>query len=136
MNAVSGTGARIVGPRLAGGTPIRADRASSLVTLDLDGEHPPGPPAMRSEVLSTRVPANLAAFVRESAAGESVTPAVWLHRLIAQRRSDGPQLPADVRSWLTVQAAQCGCPGDPDRALVMVLRHLADRWPDGARLRP
>lgn len=136
MNAVSGGSARIVGSRQSTRLAVRAQRASSLVTLDLDGELPPGPPAMRSEVVSARVPADLAAFVRECAADERTTPAEWLRRLIVQRRSDGPALPADVRSWLVVQAAQCGCPGDADRALVMVLRHLADRWPDGARLRP
>lgn len=80
------------------------------------------------------MPAVLAAYIREQAYEDGVTVNAWMNRLIAAHR-DGDRLPADVREWLRIQAANCGCPGDPDRALVLVLRHLMDRWPYGARLR-
>lgn len=102
--------------------------------LDLDATVPPRQPkSMRWPVIGVKMDAALAAFVREQAHVERTTGSSYIRRLIRQAR-DG-QLPADCRDWLTRQAAQCGCPGDPDAALVAVIRHLADRWPDGARLR-
>jgi hypothetical protein len=103
--------------------------------LDLDATRPRmlPPSASRSIVVSARVPAHVAAWVHEQARKERRNPSQYLTALILQARDDG--LPPDCRDWLTRQAAQCGVPGQPDQALVMILRHLADRWPDGARLR-
>ena len=103
--------------------------------LDLDGTEPPWLPAgsVRTRTLATRVPPHVAAWVQEEARLRRTTPAQLIARLIMRERDGG--LPDDCREWLTRQAAQCGVPGDPDAALVLVLRHLADRWPNGARLR-
>jgi hypothetical protein len=102
--------------------------------LDVDAVAPPVSPAtLRGVVLGVKVPATTAAFVRERAWQDGVTVNAYLRRLIEVDRDGG--LPADCREWLRVQAGQCDCPGDPHGALVAVLRHLADRWPDGARLR-
>jgi hypothetical protein len=106
--------------------------------LDLDAVAPPLHPharglRVRSVNISLRVPAALAAWIREQAYLERTTMNGWIVNLVRAKRDD--QLPADVRDWLVTQAAQCGCPGEPDRALVLVLRHLADHWPHGGRLR-
>lgn len=102
--------------------------------LDLDAAAPPrAPKSARWPVIGVRMDASLAAFVREQAHVEHCTVNGYLVRLV--RRARDGQLPADVRDWLVIQAAQCGHPGDPDAALVAVIRHLADRWPEGARLR-
>lgn len=103
--------------------------------LDLDATRPRmlPPHSVRSRVLGVRLPAHLAAWVVSQAEQERTTVNGYLAALIVRERDDG--MPPDVRDWLTRQAAQCGVPGEPDTALVMVLRHLADRWPDGARLR-
>jgi hypothetical protein len=103
--------------------------------LDLDGIRPPGPPKRQSVQLGFRVIPSVAAWVRQRARDDRVNPAQWLARLI-EREMRGRDLPADCRAWLVMQAAQCGFPGDPDLALIAVLRHLADRWPIGARLSP
>lgn len=104
--------------------------------LDLDATEPRILPrgTARSKVLGVRVPAHLAAWVTTQAERERTTPSQYVATLIRRER-DGQLLPDDVRVWLTRQAAQCGCPGDPEAALLIVLRHLADRWPNGARLR-
>lgn len=103
--------------------------------LDLDGTAPPPRPwKYRFPVVGIRMPQHLAAFLREQAYVEGCSVNAWVVRLIERARSQG--LPADCRDWLITQAAQCGHPGDPDAALITVLRHLADRWPDGARLTP
>lgn len=111
------------------------DRATPL--LDLDGTRPPGPPGGLPAVrLTAKVSPSIAAWVDVEAARAGLTVNAWLKRLINEARRTDPVLPADCRLWLQEQAAQCGCPGDPDRALVLVLRHLAARWPNGARLNP
>ncbi len=103
--------------------------------LDLDGTEPPYLPhgSVRTRVVGTRLPPHIAAWVQEQARLRRTTAAAWIAALIVRERDGG--LPEDCREWLTRQAAQCGVPGDPDAALVLVLRHLADRWPNGARLR-
>lgn len=102
--------------------------------LDLDAVRPPPlPKNIRWPVVSVRMDATLLAFCREQAYVESTSVNAWIVRAI--RKARDAQLPADVRDWLTVQAAQCGTPGDLDAALITVIRHLADRWPEGARLR-
>lgn len=123
-----------IADRRAETPPSTADRAKDL--LDLDATPAPHPPrSLRTPVVGIRMDAALAAYVREEAARDRCSVNRWLNRLIRQHR-DRRALPDDCRAWLTVQAGQCGCPGDPDQALVLVLRHLADRWPHGARLHP
>lgn len=103
--------------------------------LNVAADEPPEPPAsFRWPVRSVRLPSHLAAYMREQAAIEGCSQNAWVVRLVQAHRDSG--LPADVRNWLMIQAAQCGHPGEPDVALVAVLRHLADLWPNGARLRP
>lgn len=104
--------------------------------LDLDATEPRILPrgTARTKVLGVRVPTHLAAWVTTQAERDRTTPSGYVAALIRRDR-DGDRLPDDVKVWLTRQAAQCGVPGDPDAALVIVLRHLADRWPNGARLR-
>lgn len=85
-------------------------------------------------MISVKLAPHLNVWVKARAAAERTTRNGYIVRLLTRER-DGLPLPDDCRDWLTRQAAQCGCPGDPDRALVLVIRHLADRWPDGARLR-
>jgi len=80
-----------------------------------------------------RVPPDLAAWVRDTAAREHTPPGTLLRRLVDQART-GERWPPDVQRWLTAQAACCGTPGDPEGALIAVVRHLAARWPNGARL--
>lgn len=135
MTAERGTG--IVDRRAETG-PARAERANPLVdsaeVLDLDGDPPP--PTLKSvrwPVKNVRMPSHLLAWLRERAWQDGVTTNALIVRLCEAERDGG--LPADVREWLRVQAANCGVPGDPDAALVIVLRHLMDRWPYGARLR-
>lgn len=105
------------------------------MSLDLDGVHPPRSARRSSIMLGFRANPATAAWVREQADAEQVTTAGWL-QLLVERTQRGERLPADVRDWLARQAAQCGSPGDLDRALTEVVRHLAARWPDGARLEP
>lgn len=109
-------------------------RESPGDVLDLDAVDPPPTPAsVKWPTISVRISSHLAAFVREQAAIDGCSVNSWMVRRVQAAR-DGELLPADVRRWLTIQAAQCGHPGDPDAALVAVLRHLMDRWPHGARL--
>jgi len=108
-------------------------RESGTVTLDLDGTAPPPPVRRSSIMLGFRCPPSTAAWVRDQAELAKIRPAAWLQRLV-QREQRREQLPVDVRDWLARQAAQCGCPGDIEQAIVEVVRHLAVRWPDGARL--
>lgn len=102
--------------------------------LDLDGTEPPWLPSgsVRTRTVSTRLPPHVAAWLDEQARLRRTTTAGYLAQLVRRDRDHG--LPSDCREWLTRQAAQCGCPGDVDQALIIVLRHLADRWPNGARL--
>lgn len=104
--------------------------------LELDADRAPDPPGSlsTSKVIGVRVPRHLWVWVREQAAIDRRVPSEWVRTLIVRER-DGHQLPRDCRDWLTIQAAQCGAPGDPDHALVTLIRHLADRYPNGARLR-
>jgi hypothetical protein len=103
--------------------------------LELDATPAPGPPGRGGHwgVLATRLPNNLRSWVLRQADIDGQTPSGWMRaQLEAIRREE--HLPADVREWLVVQAVQCGCPGDPTEALVRLVRHLADRYPNGARL--
>lgn len=113
---------------------MTTDQATDEV-LDLDATRPRILPrgAVRSSVISVRMPAHLAAWVHAQAERERTNVNQYVTGLLRRERDQG--MPVDVRDWLTRQAAQCGVPGDPDTALILVLRHLADRWPDGARLR-
>lgn len=100
--------------------------------LDMRGERPPQRPSrLRTQVIGMRAPKPLYYWVREQAYREGTDLSTWVLALIKREQLGG--LPADVRSWLAVQAVQCGCP-DADAALVHVVRHLAERWPDGCRL--
>lgn len=108
--------------------------AAAADFLDLDADPPPqAPKSIRMPVVAVRVPAHLALWLRHEAWAEGVSMNRLLVRFIERARH--AELPPDVRDWLQKQAAQCGCPHDTDRALIMVIRHLADRWPQGARLR-
>lgn len=112
--------------------PVTTVRGEGLV--DLDATLPPPIPAnVKWPVVSVRMPSPLYAYVREAAHLERCSINAWIVRALTKSR-DGA-LPGDVRDWLATQAGQCGCPGDPDRALIEVVRHLAVRWPDGGRLR-
>ena len=42
-------------------------------------------------------------------------------------------MPPDVTGWLRAQARQCDVDTETE-ALVLVVRHLARRWPNGCRL--
>lgn len=109
--------------------------SSAEPVLDLDAEPPlPTPKSLRWPVVGTRMPAHRHAWLRERAAADGITVNALVNRVLAEAQQGG--WPADVREWLLMQAGQCGCPGDPEQALVAVIRHLADRWPYGARLRP
>lgn len=109
--------------------------ASAVADLELDGEPAPAAPFQgRRQVIATKVPGHLYAYVREQAYTDHTTINAWMKRLIEQHR-DGARYPADVRDWLCRQGAQIGCPGDPDTALVAVVRHLADRYPNGVRIK-
>lgn len=102
--------------------------------LDVDADAPPCLPLhLRMPVLGVRCTPQLAAYVREQAYQDGQSVNRWLTNLIEAHQDDA--LPADCRAWLRVQAGQCDCPGEPQVALVRVLRHLARRWPHGARLR-
>jgi hypothetical protein len=85
--------------------------------------------------VAARLPAPLARACHEAAKREGSNVNTWLGRIIRRELDSEERLPVDCRLWLVKQARQSGCPGDPDQALVLVLRHLADRWPHGARLR-
>lgn len=103
--------------------------------LDLDGVGPPDAPPVRREVISVKLAPHLAVWVRERASAERTTMNGYIVALLRRERDGEARLPADCRAWLDRQAVQCDLKGDPDAALVAVIRHLADRWPDGARLR-
>lgn len=105
------------------------------MTLDLDATAPPGPPPVRREVISVKLMPHMAVWARQRAAAEGMTMNGYIVQLMQRERDAEDLLPKDCRDWLKRQAVQCGCKGDPARALVLVIRHLADRWPDGARLR-
>ena len=89
---------------------------------------------MPRPMMGFRVSPSTAAWVAEQASNEHTTVAGWLQRLV-EREQRGERWPVDVRDWLARQAAQCGCPGDIDQAIIEVVRHLAARWPNGGRLR-
>ena len=104
--------------------------------LDLDGTAPPPlPKSVRWPVVGVRMPSHLKRWAEDRARADNCSLNAFLVRTLTAAR-DTPAMPADVRDWLTIQAAQCGVPGDPDAALAIVVRHLAGRWPDGARLNP
>lgn len=100
--------------------------------LDLDGSHPPTPPSHATELITLRLPVDLAAWVRDTAHVENTTPVHVLRSIVAAARGD--RWPPDVQRWLAAQAACTGAPGDIDHAVITVVRHLAARWPNGARL--
>lgn len=103
--------------------------------LDLDADRAPDPPGAMSHwtVIAVRVPRPLRSWVMRQAELDGMTPSSWMrHQLQAMRNEQ--HLPGDVREWLAIQAVQAGCPGDPTEALVRLVRHLADRYPNGARL--
>lgn len=103
--------------------------------LDLDAHPAPGDPTRRrtTTMLGVRLPVAQAVWVQEQAALSGVAVNAWLKTLVNEAFR-GERLPADVRDWLTVQATQIGQPGDLRAALVEVVRHLAVRYPHGARL--
>lgn len=102
--------------------------------LDLDASAPPDRPLyIGSTMIGTRIEKPLAAWVRSQAEIAHTTVGGWLRDLIERERSS-EGLPLDVREWLLKQAAQCGCPGDSEQALIEVVRHLARKWPNGGRL--
>lgn len=110
-----------------------AHRRPRDVFLDLDADLPPvRPKSFRWPVIGIRIPAHLKAYLEQRVFQDGTTINHYVRTLI---EADRHGLPADCREWLVKQAAQCGVPGRPEEALVLVLRHLADRWPDGARLR-
>lgn len=105
--------------------------------LDLRAVHPPGPPpnhVPNHRTIMTKLPTPIVEWVRGQAELERVAVNTWLRRLV-EREHAGAGLPDDCTEWLAKQAAQCGRPGDTHGALLEVLRHLAERWPNGARLR-
>lgn len=102
--------------------------------VDLDADPPPRSPQMiRRGHVSVRMPPSLLAWIVEQARVERATVNGWIVAALARARDES--LPVDVRDWLAAQAAQCGCPGDLDKALTLTVRHLAERWPHGGRLR-
>lgn len=113
------------------------DVRSPYTVLDLDADRPTSMPRRHRTTMtvSARLPAPVGLAAHEAAAREGGNVNAWLGRIIRRELDGLERLPVDCRLWLVKQAQQCGCPGDPDQALVLVLRHLADRWPHGARLR-
>lgn len=102
--------------------------------LDLDADPPPPLPAhQRTGVVSVRMTAQLRRFLFDQAEREGCSVNAWIVHELEKARDAA--LPIDVVDWLTMQAAQCGCPGDIDQALIQTVRHLAKRWPQGGRLR-
>jgi hypothetical protein len=101
--------------------------------LDLDGTPPPARPHTRSHVMAFRAPADLAAWIRDEAERDHVSHGTVIRHIICEARQQG-RWPDDVHRWLLAQAACLGTPGDLDNALISVVRHLAVRWPHGARL--
>lgn len=105
--------------------------------IELDGvPSPPVPPSFRhTATFAFRAPRPLIRWMREQAAIDGVTPSAWVSNLVRRER-DFPTLPGDCREWLQCQAAAAGYPHDEARALVDVIRQLADRYPHGVRLPP
>lgn len=102
--------------------------------LNLTGTKPryePNP--TRSLTITARLPVRAHAWLRDQAERDNTTPSMLIRRIVDQAMQRG-RWPADVQDWLVVQAAQCGVVGDPDGAVIAVVRHLAERWPDGCRL--
>lgn len=111
-----------------------ADCSCACHVLDLDATQPPlSLAAIRRSVVSVRMPPALRVWITEQARVEQCTVNGWI--VACLNRARGEALPLDVRDWLAAQAAQCGCPGDLDQALIEVVRHLSMRWPHGGRLR-
>lgn len=106
-----------------------------LLELDADRAPEPPPSLRNSLVLGVRLPRHQAVWVKEQALLDRTTVNGYLTRLVRDAYHHGEWLPRDVREWLTIQASQMGCPGEPEAALVGIIRHLADRYPNGARLR-
>lgn len=101
--------------------------------LDLDAHRPPDAPPIRSRLITVRLPAHVRSWVDVRAEVLGVPPGTVVRRLV-EDAAGGEGWPADVEDWLLCQAAQCDMPGDPDGAMIEVVRHLARRWPAGARL--
>lgn len=104
--------------------------------IDLLASPPPGMPRyMRSTtILNAKVPTPLGVRAREHCRRLDTSINAWLRTLIERELDHTTPLPPDVNDWLEKQAAQCGVPGQPQQALILVVRHLAARWPDGGRL--
>lgn len=107
--------------------------SQQAATLDLDASPVPYPSRILTVVLSAKVPRPVAGWVAEEARRAGMTPSRWLLQLVEQAQHD--RWPVDVQRWLLAQGQQCGCPGDVNATVIEVVRHLATRWPDGARLR-
>lgn len=107
------------------------------MSLDLDADPAPGVPLSAtwnrsSVVVPARIPRPLALWMRRQATYDGLSVSSWLQRLV-RREMERPRWPADVEDWLTAQAVQMGC--EPDEVVPALVRHLAERYPDGARLR-
>jgi hypothetical protein len=103
--------------------------------LELSGIRTPDPPYRnRGKVLACRAPLHLIAWVEEQAEREHSTVNAYLIRVLRERRDEGWRLPDDVMSWLFAQAAACRRPGDWEHALIVTVRDLAERYPQGCRL--
>lgn len=85
--------------------------------------------------MAFRAPADLRAWINDQAAKNRVEPGVYIRTILQHARADGYGWPEDVTRWLTSQAANNGTPGDTTAAVIALVRHLAIRWPHGARLR-
>lgn len=103
------------------------------MSLDLDAYPPPPVPGEHTKMLGVRVPRDMAVWVEDQVARQGTTVNAWLKALLYDTRR-GEWLPADVVDWLAQQAMQCNCPGDIQQTIILVVRHLAERWPHGARL--
>lgn len=110
--------------------PATAHRATSLVTLDLTGTHPPRPPrGIVKPVVATRVPPAHEYALRRRADELGVTVSDLLRDLIEAELL----VPPDVRGWLLMQQRQCSALTEAE-TITLVVRHLARRWPNGCRL--
>ena len=104
--------------------------------LDLKASLPPDPPAHAAtlSVLPLRVGPGLRVWLHEQADLHHSSVSEVVRGILTRAQQGEHRYPADVVDWLTRQAAQSGCPGDVEQAVVLVVRHLARRWPNGGRL--
>lgn len=84
--------------------------------------------------MAFRAPADLRAWIEHEATLNHCEPGAIIRRILQRARADGHGWPNDVRLWLLSQAANNDTPGDTDAAVIALVRHLAIRWPHGARL--